>query len=438
MSECGLSGSVLKLYFFLFVMASYSTSNASAFPMLSIDSSNVSGSFTAWLEEFRLSVEFKSIEMGTAEGGAARFTDKSKRLVLLKCIGQEGRNILSGEGYKDLSTTDEPTYDRIIELLSDHYRDTESRYVKTQKFVSVRQEVGEDFSSYLRRVDRLSRSIGMFHHETAAINEHSQGIRRELALVLAVNGLRDETLCRELIAKSDLTWKSLGDILRCRATAIDTVEKLHANVKSEPGVTVNSIQDSDRVPGRQRRDRDSVRSKNRDSYSNRHRSSSRDSYYGSDYENRRRSRTNRRDKFSDGQRTSSDWRRRRTSDSGSGRSNSRDRYQVCRHKSGPSGTCGSAKSSSVEEASCYHCGNRGHTIRECSQVRCYMCQRRGHMACDCTASRCVRCDGKPHSVGKRCPGRTPPPSPGGGNRSVRFRDSKSTKNKDDLGSSDCD
>ena len=235
-------------------MAAARSDSASAFPQLIVDASNVSGSFNAWLDEFNISMEFKSIEMGTREvtvgsGSTAErrivsnFSDRSRKLVLLKCIGQEGRNILTGEGYTDLSTAAEPTYDRIIELLSEHYRDTESRYIKTQKFVTVTQGVGEDFPAYLRRVERLSRSIGMFEHTDPGINEHCQRIRRELSLVLAVNGLHDKALCRELIAKPDLTWKSLGDILRSRATAIDAVEKLHANVKSEPDIIVNSVQD---------------------------------------------------------------------------------------------------------------------------------------------------------------------------------------------------
>ena len=293
-------------------------------------------------------------------------------------------------------------------MLTDHYRDTESRYVKTQKFVTVRQEVGEEFSSYLRRVDKLSRSIGMFEHPTANINEHGQGIRRELALVLAVNVLRDETLCRELIAKPDLTWKSLGDILRSRATAIDTVDKLHANVKSEPDVAVNSIHDS-----------------------------------GSDYVHHRHSRKNRRHTFSDRPSSSSDWRRRCNSDSSSSnnseQSKGRDRYRAYTRNSCRSGTRGSAKSSSEEEAGCYQCGSHRHVIRECPQVRCYMCNRNAHMACDCRESQCVRCGGKPHSIGKRCPLRTPPPSPGErSKKSVRFRDSKSTPSKDYTGSLDCD
>ena len=37
--------------------------------------------------------------------------------------------------------------------------------------------------------------------------------------MLAVNGLRDQALCRELISVTDLKWDTLGDLLRSKTTA---------------------------------------------------------------------------------------------------------------------------------------------------------------------------------------------------------------------------
>ena len=70
--------------------------------------------------------------------------------------------------------------------------------------MTVRQCAGEDYSSYLLRVEKLSRSLEFFNSENAAANDALQAARNSLAVVLAVNGLRDQALCRELISVNDL------------------------------------------------------------------------------------------------------------------------------------------------------------------------------------------------------------------------------------------
>ena len=49
--------------------------------------------------------------------------------------------------------------------------------------------------------------MGMVEHESAAVHEFAQEIRSNLALVLAVTSLRDQTICKQLIAMDDLNWK---------------------------------------------------------------------------------------------------------------------------------------------------------------------------------------------------------------------------------------
>ena len=233
--------------------------NLASFPLLSIKPDDISGSYSEWLDEFELAIEIKSLEMGYEEvtvdsevRKVSRFTEKARTLVLLKCIGSEGRRVLGSEGYTDLANCEEPMYRKILQTLHKHFGNTESKYVKTHRFVTVRQGAGEDYSGYLRRVETLSRTTGLFEHGTAAIHEVTQDIRSNLALVLAVNGLRDQTLCRELIAKPDLTWTSLGDILRSKATANDSVEKLHGDRKGEAKAeaSANAIESRHRYEGR--------------------------------------------------------------------------------------------------------------------------------------------------------------------------------------------
>jgi len=130
-----------------------------------------------------------------------KFTERAKALILLRCIGADGRCVLQSEGFR-LSGESLPSYSTTLQALSRHFSVTESTYVKTQRFVSVRQCTGEDYRSYLRRVEILSRSLGIFE-------------------------------------------KSLNDTLRSKAAADDSVEKLHQVSGSVndvgSGFTVNAV-----------------------------------------------------------------------------------------------------------------------------------------------------------------------------------------------------
>lgn len=403
----------------------------SAFPVLNVVPGNVAASFKAWLTEFKLCVKFKTLDMGNDVTGVGenrvvtpRFTPEAKRLALLSCIGVEGRGILASEGYTDLDLDENPTYERIIEILTLHYGDTESTYVKAHKFVTVRQTAGEDYSSYLLRVETLSRAMGLFEpKEGVDVNAFAKEVRSNFSLVVAVNGLRDQTLCRELVAKSDLTWKSLGNILRAKASADDTVEKLHADVKVETGTSVNAIHNSKSNSSYKRYPRSNDKYK-RDKY--RHRSGSRNStdsdYSGRHRENYKRSRRGRDDsKYYNRSRSRSNSRHRMRycsrSRSGSDRSWSRGRTRFYKRDNVSCSGSGSGG------ASCYECGSRSHTVRDCPRVKCYRCQKVGHLARECTASRCVSCAGRAHRRGERCPRRGSPPANGGSvERAVKFSD----------------
>ena len=88
--------------------------------------------------------------------------------------------------------------------------------MRTQKFVTVNQCLGEEYTNYLCRVERLSRDLEIFTSDNTVANTALQAARDSLALVLAVNGLRDRDLCAELIAKPDLTWALLSSLLRSK------------------------------------------------------------------------------------------------------------------------------------------------------------------------------------------------------------------------------
>ena len=61
-------------------------------------------------------------------------------------------------------------------------------------------------------------------------------------------GLRDKVLWKKLIARLDVMWKWFVDILRSRATVIDwIIDKLHVHLHFEPDITVDSLQDFDRL-----------------------------------------------------------------------------------------------------------------------------------------------------------------------------------------------
>ena len=384
-------------------------------PVLKIRHDDISRSWKEWYDEFQLSIRLMEFELGNetvkideANVTRPKFTKEAKLLALLKCIGIDGRSTLAAAGYS-ISSTD-LTYDMALGVLKKHYERKESLYVRTQKFVTVRQCAGEEYSSYLLRVEKLSRALDFFEHNTDNVATALQGARQHLALVLAVNGLRDQVLCRELIAKDDLTWDTLGTILRSRAKADDTVDKLSDNRGEKPSSVKNEInlvshrsRSSSREDTRPRDTRPKYYRRRDYRHSGRGSDSSR---------SRERYGKSRYSGTSDSSRSRERYdkpRHTRNSD----RSWSRDRYRDQRPKDKLGNT----------DSNCYECRKAGHSARYWPKVKCYRCHRLGHVAKDCGESRCWRCGGKPHSSGGLCPkSRSPSPFRREGGRTVKFMD----------------
>ena len=179
-------------------------------------------------------------------------------------------------------------------------------------------------------------------------NKALDDARNSLAVIQAVNGLRDRSLCKELVAHENLTWADLENILRSRASAQESRMKLHGiNVNV---VSTNSNDSRRSVDETLRNECCSSRSHNADYVSNRDRNrscSSKYSSYGS------------RSVDINPLRRSGDFR-------------------------------------------CFECGKHWHTARRCPEVQCLRCRRFGHIARDCGASDCWRCGGTPHTKYSSC------------------------------------
>ena len=63
---------------------------------------------------------------------------------------------------------------------------------------------------YLLRVEGLSRKMKFFCG--------NDDVRQQFAVAIVVNGLREKSLCTELMQVSDLTWSHLTEILRVRVS----------------------------------------------------------------------------------------------------------------------------------------------------------------------------------------------------------------------------
>ena len=120
-----------------------------------------------------------------------------KTVAFLRAVGHEGRTFLQSVGFQ----VRESSYEKAFALLDDHYYGCEDNiFVKTEKFVLVSQLAGEDDRDYLVRVERLSRDAGF---------DDADALRRRYCFVLAINGLRDAYLKRELMATRGLDWEEL-------------------------------------------------------------------------------------------------------------------------------------------------------------------------------------------------------------------------------------
>ena len=156
--------------------------NLNDFPKLEVASANVSASCQAWLLEFEL-----SIEMVTLKLTPDFFQGRIKLLALLHTIGKDGRDALQSLGF-DMKHADS-TYDQAMNHLKSVYEKQESVYVKTMRFVTVSQTNSETECDYLLRTEKLSRTL----------NFGDESLRREFALAIAVNGLRNSSLRTQLM-----------------------------------------------------------------------------------------------------------------------------------------------------------------------------------------------------------------------------------------------
>jgi len=262
----------------------------------------------------------------------------------------------------------------------------------------------------LARIEKLSHGIDFFNSENGAVRQALQDARSNLALVIAVNGLKDQMLCRELIARPDLTWVQLSNILRTRSTAEAAMTALGKSVGS-PSSEVYAVRWKDEVSRDERRPNsgnryrqycssgDSSPESYRKSYDSRrthasskggyrNRSSSRDSR-GSYHSN---------DSYSGyGSSKSNHGELVRNGSNGGSYESRRDASRAGSYEAAPRG-----RGSQWRGVVCHECGAQGHLARVCPQVRCYRCSGRGHRSGDCGKVVCRRC-GRPHH-GRSCDG----------------------------------
>jgi hypothetical protein len=384
-----------------------------AFPVLKINGNDIPGSWNSWLSEFELCVEMTTIKMGKEEvenEQLDKFRGRLKLLALANAIGKDGRDALQSVGF-DLKDND-ATYEQAMARLKEIYERTESVYVKTMKFVTVSQANGEDEREYLLRVEKLSRTMDF--------GANNNDLRERLALALAVNGLRESSLRRQLMQETDLTWERLTNTLRARHSARESeallkeVKSGHSNVKQEVKHEVDAIDSRSRFRERKWSDssdnEESERHKRNTRPYRRSRSSSRSSWSGSD-KNQTFSPEWKR-KGNRGNRDSYEWPRRRRNSRSPRRERSPGYGRSSRRYT----------SSEEEELVCFHCNKVGHHLRQCPKITCYICRERGHTSVDCKVK------GKKRSKYERYDRRYRSNSSGSSRsprRRVRFSESKS-------------
>jgi hypothetical protein len=403
-----------------------------ALPGLIIDPLDVLGSWRSWLDEFTIAIEQKAVDMGSKSVKqqdesfleVQNFTPRGKLLALLRAVGKEGREALRARGVA--GSNPDATYEEIMEVLVSHYEREETVFVRMQKFVTVSQGVGEDHRDYLLRVERLSRDCGAFGRTASVdVNVALSGARELVCLSNAVNGLRDSALRKELMAKPELTWALLGQILKSRSKAIESAR--HFESVPEPKVTikqeVNEVRDRRREPSQDRYSRSSY---------------SEHSGKGSRYDNPSREYGNRSGSYDRTNRSRYDSRERDGGYTGmnSRRYGSRDReyngasrrYDSRDREFGSRGDAGYSRNSSRspqlsrrggdghqssgrsdyrdvdsrDRIKCYECGLEGHMARSCPDIVCRKCGGQGHVSRVCRSTS----DRRPNSGGSS-PGHTP-------------------------------
>ena len=346
--------------------------NLKDFPQLVIDSNDVFSSWRSWLTEFRLCIEMAEMNMGTErviidheEQVVNVFRGRRKLVALLSSIGKDGRQTLQSLGFD--FEGEQATYERALDLLTGVYGVEETVYVKTMKFVTVSQAVGENETDYLLRVENLSRKL----------NFGDDARRQEFALAIAVNGLRESSLRTQLMQRHDLDWATLSTTLGARRLARQSEAVLEGarasmvNVKQEiAAVGASSSNKGASRSGDRSESTDSVEYDDVNRVSSRKfRDHKRDRYSGERRRSDRKSRTydryQRSTSRSSRDSSEGDWRSRRYD----GKKYFKDeRYDGKKY---------------FKDEKCFGCGKRGHEIRYCPEVRCFYCGKKGHTLKDC-------------------------------------------------------
>ena len=359
--------------------------STAGFPELKIDPSDVFGSWDRFIRQFEVDARLREKACGTRRVGDQDrpvFDDELKCLALIKAVGDEGQRVIESKGHD--VRVDELTYKEVSDILKAHYGREESVNVKTRNFVTARQLSGEDNRDYLRRVEQLSRNLRFFKSENAAASAALQEARQSLAVVIAVNGLRDLAIRRELLAQPELSWERLCEVLMSRCTAEETEAKLE--VKLGPAVPVRTAQSVSEV----RFDDTRNRRYDRDSRPRHDSGGRRDSYTGaggyqsSRYTDRGYERPGRNSDTGTDRRS---YRREESREKRSGYREGKDKQPSSSDRFG---------------RRCYGCDQRGHIVQECPRVKCHECGNRGHIMRTCPYIKCYECGARGH-MSKACP-----------------------------------
>ena len=349
----------------------------SDFPVLKIDSNNSAVSWHWWLTNFNLAIEMVTLKLGTkqVEGAPVQvFTERMKLLALFYAIGDNGKEAITSQGF-DLENANE-TFNHAMQLVKNAYATKETLYVKIMRFITVHQAVDERENDYLLRVERLSRRVNF--------GDNNDNVRKEFALGVAVNGLRESSLRTRLMQEPDMTWDKLGDVLRTRQLARESeaiLTSAKAQVKQEPTAVLSDSSDV------------SVNKIDKDRRKS--------------HKSRGRSRSSSADK-------NPNWR---------AKSDKNDRKSGSGKQSSSSKSGSSSGSSSKKGDKCFNCGEKGHRIRNCPLVRCFICNEYAHTSIDCDKKSRRRSTSRSSVSSREGSSREGSPS------RVRFADEKSKSSK---------